>query len=189
MTVKSVIWKRVSRKQRTMWIHSEGYCLRVNWNKQIYGAQQWKERAIAGANMPGACLTSIQIKSLIALIISVPLHFKQPLALPKHFNCMLAELWACSEETSGRVIKGRRKQRCKPAFSGESVQMNIQRSKMEQLQVWVCTSSKYLSPSIFNSCEWNRETMACLCGLEGSKPHSRTHEAYKRALTDEQDCT
>lgn len=135
MTIKSVIWKCVSRKQRPIWMHSEGYCLRVNWNKQIYGAQQQKEQAIAGANMPGACLTSIKRKSLIALIISVPLHFQQPLALPKHFNCMLAESWACEEETSGRVIKGRRKQRCKPAFSGERVQMSIQRSKMEQLQV------------------------------------------------------
>lgn len=37
--------------------------------------------------MPGACLTFIKVKSLIALIISVPLHFKQPLALPKYFNC------------------------------------------------------------------------------------------------------
>lgn len=87
VTIKSVIWKCVSRKQRTIWIHSEGYCRRVNWNKQIYGAQQWKEQAIAGTNMPGACLTSIKVKSLIALIISVPLHFKQPLALPKYFNC------------------------------------------------------------------------------------------------------
>lgn len=84
--------------------------------------------------MPGACLTSIKIKSLIALIISVSLHFQQLPALPKHFNGVLAELWACEEETSGRVIKGGRKQRCKPAFSGERVQMNIQRSKMEQLQ-------------------------------------------------------
>lgn len=86
--------------------------------------------------MPRACLTSIKIKSLIALIISVPLHFKQPLALPKHFNCVLAELWSCQEETSGRVIKGGRNKRCKRAFSGERVQMNIQRSKMEQLQVF-----------------------------------------------------
>lgn len=37
--------------------------------------------------MPGACLTSIKVKSLIAVIISVPLHFKQPLALRKYFNC------------------------------------------------------------------------------------------------------
>jgi len=39
--------------------------------------------------MPGACLAYIKIKSLIALIISVPLHSKQLQALPKHFSCML----------------------------------------------------------------------------------------------------
>lgn len=59
--------------------------------------------------MPGACLTTIKIKSLIALIISVPLHFKWPLALPQHFNCVLAELWAGWEKTKGRVVKGRKK--------------------------------------------------------------------------------
>lgn len=39
--------------------------------------------------MPGACLAYIKIKSLIVLIISVPLHSKQPQALPKHFSRML----------------------------------------------------------------------------------------------------
>lgn len=171
MTIKSVIWKCVSRKQKTPRIHSAGYCLRVNWNKQIYGAQQCKEQAIAGANMPGACLTTIKIKSLIALILSVPLHLKQSLALPQHFNCVLAELWACWEET--RVVKGRKNQRCKPAFPRERVQMNAQRSKPKQLQA---TSKKYLAPSTFNSCEWNFGRLLCLPGLKGSKTNLRSHE-------------
>lgn len=191
MTIKSVTRKCVSRKQKTIWIRSAGYCLRVNWNKQIYGAQQCKEQAIAGANMPGACLTSIKIKSLIALIISVPLHFKQPLALPKRFNCVLAELWACWEKTSGRAIKGRKKAEVQTCISKRNCPNEYPEVKTGTItSLWVCTSNKYLSPSAFDSCEWNFEMLVCwnfeMSGLKGSKPHLRNHEVSKWALREEQ---
>lgn len=91
-----------------------GYILQVTALGSIetstsVGHSSARSKQMQVQNMPGACLTSIKIKSLIALIVSVPLHLKQPRALPQHFNCVLAEFWACWEKTSGRVIKGREK--------------------------------------------------------------------------------